>query len=79
MPSGDELALPHLISGDFDSIKPDILNHFKSLNVSVIHTPDQDETDLTKGMLRLRIGTCVSFLLDRVLFVFVHIHLLHRL
>ena len=53
MPSGDELALPHLISGDFDSIKPDILNHFKSLNVSVIHTPDQDETDLTKGMLRL--------------------------
>jgi len=50
MPSGGELALPHLISGDFDSIKPDVLNHFKGRNVSVIHTPDQNETDLTKGL-----------------------------
>ena len=50
MPSGEELALPHVICGDFDSVRPDILNRFRALNVNVIHTPDQDETDLTKGM-----------------------------
>lgn len=50
MPSGDALALPHVISGDFDSVRPEILNHFKSLNVSIVHTPDQDDTDLTKGL-----------------------------
>jgi len=50
MPSGEALALPHVISGDFDSVRPDILNHFKSLDVSIVHTPDQDETDLTKGL-----------------------------
>jgi len=50
MPSGDELALPHVICGDFDSVRPEILNHFRSLNVNVVHTPDQDETDLTKGL-----------------------------
>lgn len=50
MPSGDALALPHVISGDFDSVRPEILNHFKALNVSIVHTPDQDDTDLTKGL-----------------------------
>jgi len=50
MPSGEELSLPHVISGDFDSVRPEILNHFRTLNVSVVHTPDQDETDLTKGL-----------------------------
>ena len=49
MPCGSALALPHVISGDFDSIKPEILNHFKTRSVTVVHTPDQDETDLTKG------------------------------
>ena len=50
MPSGEELALPHVICGDFDSVRPEILNHFNALNVNVVHTPDQDETDLTKGV-----------------------------
>jgi len=50
MPSGDALALPHVISGDFDSVRPEILNHFKALHVGIIHTPDQDETDFTKGL-----------------------------
>ena len=58
MPSGEELALPHVICGDFDSVRPEILNHFESLNVNVIHTPDQDETDLTKGELDVYLFRC---------------------
>lgn len=50
MPSGSALAPPHLISGDFDSVKSEVLSSFKAQNVSIVHTPDQDETDFTKGL-----------------------------
>jgi len=43
-----ERYLPDYISGDLDSIAPDVLNFFKEKGVEVISTPDQDETDLTK-------------------------------
>lgn len=51
MPSGEkQMAMPHIISGDFDSVKSDVLDYYKSHNVDVVHTPDQDETDFTKGL-----------------------------
>lgn len=43
-----EKYLPDYISGDFDSVDPDILNFYKGKGVEVIPTPDQNETDLTK-------------------------------
>ncbi|RMX42416.1 hypothetical protein pdam_00004894 [Pocillopora damicornis] len=43
-----EKYLPDYISGDFDSVDPDILNFYKGKGVEIIPTPDQNETDLTK-------------------------------
>lgn len=48
-----ELCLknPDRITGDFDSINTDLLDHFKGLQeVEIIETPDQDATDFTKAM-----------------------------
>ncbi|XP_037782476.1 thiamin pyrophosphokinase 1-like [Penaeus monodon] len=42
--------LPDLITGDFDSIEPEVLKLYQNENVTVIHTPDQDETDFTKAV-----------------------------
>ncbi|KAF6032982.1 TPK1 [Bugula neritina] len=41
-------ALPHLITGDFDSCRSDVADFFKSKGVSFHHTPNQDETDFFK-------------------------------
>ncbi|RWS01504.1 thiamine pyrophosphokinase 1-like isoform X2 [Dinothrombium tinctorium] len=41
---------PDIISGDFDSIKPPVLEFFKQKNVKIIETPDQNETDFTKAV-----------------------------
>lgn len=42
---------PHLITGDFDSIQSDVLEHFKQKpGVEVINTPDQDDTDFCKAI-----------------------------
>ncbi|MCL4129969.1 UNVERIFIED_CONTAM: hypothetical protein GTU68_060013 [Idotea baltica] len=49
----EQIPLPHIISGDFDSIKPDILQFYKDLGVKIVPTPDQDETDFTKALLTL--------------------------
>lgn len=45
-----------LITGDFDSLSTDILNHFEKQypQIQVIHTPDQDETDFVKGLKELK-------------------------
>lgn len=43
-----ERYLPDFVSGDFDSVDPDLLNFYKEKGVEVIATPDQDETDFTK-------------------------------
>ncbi|CAG7731504.1 unnamed protein product [Allacma fusca] len=50
-----QLKLPHIVSGDFDSIKPEILTYVENLeDVKVVRTPDQDETDFTKAFQILR-------------------------
>ncbi|KAK9874947.1 hypothetical protein WA026_005762 [Henosepilachna vigintioctopunctata] len=49
-----DLLLPHLVTGDFDSISSEALEKFKrNKAVQVIHTPDQNETDFTKALLEL--------------------------
>ena len=45
------VAVPDIISGDFDSIRPTILEgHKQQQNTRVIPTPDQDDTDFTKAV-----------------------------
>ncbi|KAK7073271.1 cAMP-dependent protein kinase subunit [Halocaridina rubra] len=51
--STEDLLLPSFISGDFDSIMPDLLSHYSKLGVDIIPTPDQDETDFTKALREL--------------------------
>lgn len=58
--------LPDVISGDFDSAHPVLLQIYASKGVRIVPTPDQDETDFTKA-LRVLAGlleerkTAVSF------------------
>nr|CDS29031.1 thiamin pyrophosphokinase 1 [Hymenolepis microstoma] len=43
---------PNMVSGDFDSIRPEVKEFYESKNtVQVINTPDQNETDFTKAIL----------------------------
>lgn len=42
--------LPDLISGDFDSIHPELLKLYESLGVTIVPTPNQNETDFTKAV-----------------------------
>ncbi|GBM92253.1 Thiamin pyrophosphokinase 1 [Araneus ventricosus] len=49
--SDDEFSLiPELVCGDFDSATSEVLEFYRSKGVSVIHTPNQDETDFTKAL-----------------------------
>lgn len=41
------------LSGDFDSISADDLTHAKNTQVAIVHTPDQNQTDLEKGIAYL--------------------------
>ncbi|KAL3276485.1 hypothetical protein HHI36_011866 [Cryptolaemus montrouzieri] len=46
------LLPPHLVTGDFDSIKPETLEKFKQNKaIQIIHTPDQNYTDFTKALV----------------------------
>ena len=49
--SGELLADPHLLTGDMDSVRAEVLNNYKQNPITeVIETPDQDETDFTKAI-----------------------------
>ncbi|XP_055695271.1 thiamin pyrophosphokinase 1 [Lutzomyia longipalpis] len=48
-----EIRNPDLITGDFDSIHPETLQHMESLRCEIIRTPDQNETDFTKALRHL--------------------------
>lgn len=42
------------MSGDFDSLSPDILDLFRNKSeITVVETPNQNETDFTKGIRTL--------------------------
>jgi thiamine pyrophosphokinase len=42
--------LPDLVSGDFDGISRATLRYFEKKGVELLHTPDQDYTDLEKAL-----------------------------
>lgn len=46
--------LPMLVTGDMDSILPDLLDKLKRLETNIIYTPDVMETDYTKALRQLR-------------------------
>lgn len=52
----DTVQNPEIISGDFDSIEPEVLKHYRQASgpnndrISIVETPDQDDTDFTKAI-----------------------------
>lgn len=42
------LFLPDLVSGDFDSANPKLLEFYRNQGTEIEHTPEQDNTDFTK-------------------------------
>jgi thiamine pyrophosphokinase len=45
-----DVLAPHVIVGDFDSARPEVLRHFEAQGVVVVRRPSQDSTDLQKVM-----------------------------
>ena len=52
-PEHSTIPLPDFISGDFDSIKSEVLQHYTDIGVQICPTPDQNETDFTKSLRAL--------------------------
>ncbi|KAG0429455.1 hypothetical protein HPB47_023618 [Ixodes persulcatus] len=53
MGSQAEQFLPDYLTGDFDSVSKETMEFYKSKGTKVVHTPDQDRTDLTKALMVL--------------------------
>ena len=45
--------IPDVISGDFDSVDPNLLTYFNDLGSKIVKTPDQNNTDFAKALLLL--------------------------
>jgi thiamine pyrophosphokinase len=45
--------IPHAIVGDFDSIRQDVLDHYRQKDVHIYQDPSQDDTDLEKCLRHL--------------------------
>ncbi len=71
--SDSSFSKPHWVTGDFDSIRPEVLKQYEGDDdVRVEKTPDQDYTDFTKALMKVaeitgtwkeedRIGRVVAF------------------
>ncbi|PSN33329.1 Thiamine pyrophosphokinase 1 [Blattella germanica] len=67
---GVDAVAPDLITGDMDSIKENVLAHFKKEGSQVMQTPDQNETDFTKALRHVhRHFTSQNLQLDAVIAV----------
>lgn len=42
--------LPHIITGDLDSIRPDVLEYYTQAGVETVRRPSQDDHDFTKSL-----------------------------
>jgi len=45
-----DLLYPQIVSGDLDSVRPEVLQDFTEHGTEVVPTPNQDETDFTKAL-----------------------------
>ncbi|XP_065222762.1 thiamin pyrophosphokinase 1-like [Planococcus citri] len=46
----ENFAIPNVISGDFDSVKPNVLEFYRKNDTILVHTPDQTKTDFFKAL-----------------------------
>lgn len=46
--------IPDVITGDFDSIAENVMQYYKEMGVETFPTPDQDHTDFTKALQKLK-------------------------
>lgn len=46
----ENFLLPNIISGDFDSVKPEVLEFYKQKDTLIVHTPDQNKNDFYKAL-----------------------------
>ncbi|XP_058790881.1 thiamin pyrophosphokinase 1-like isoform X2 [Phymastichus coffea] len=47
--------VPTLVTGDMDSICPELLKQMEKTDAIVLHTPDQSDTDFTKALMQLHL------------------------
>jgi thiamine pyrophosphokinase len=52
--SFEEEFVPHILIGDFDSIKKDVMEYYRNKDVQIIHETSQDDTDLEKCLNHLQ-------------------------
>jgi thiamine pyrophosphokinase len=43
-------VIPHIIKGDFDSIRPEVKKYYENAGSQVVHDSNQDTTDLQKAL-----------------------------
>eukprot|EP00123_Amoebidium_parasiticum_P012899 comp21642_c2_seq1/m.30410 comp21642_c2_seq1/g.30410 ORF comp21642_c2_seq1/g.30410 comp21642_c2_seq1/m.30410 type:complete len:332 (-) comp21642_c2_seq1:7-1002(-) len=52
-PDQRDRYVPDCIKGDLDSVRPEVIEFYKTKNCRVVHAPSQDDHDLTKSLQHL--------------------------